>query len=80
MDLTDNEKILIEALRAMDEVPANMLLWYVAGLEESNHKIIESFKDKGWDPEPHIDASKRRIKIAREYQGKIMAKLQEKST
>lgn len=35
MELTEKERMLIEAVREMREAPSNILLWYIAGLEEA---------------------------------------------
>lgn len=39
MELTENEKKLINFLRDTNEPPANILLWYISGLEVSRDKI-----------------------------------------
>lgn len=33
MELTEKEKMLINAVREIGEAPGNILLWYAAGLE-----------------------------------------------
>jgi len=39
MELTSEEQNLINALRAANEIPYNIMLWYTAGLQESADKI-----------------------------------------
>jgi hypothetical protein len=62
MELTEKEKMLIEAIRAMDEPPGNVLLWYSAGLEEAQRKSRTI-------PGNHyrVEQDQRRIDIANKY-------------
>ncbi len=39
MEVTKEERALIRTIRKVDEVVANVVLWYGAGLEESARKI-----------------------------------------
>lgn len=38
MELTKNEKKLIEAIRELDTPPYNILLWYTAGIEHAQEQ------------------------------------------
>lgn len=66
MELRKSEELLIQAMRAMDEVPANILLWYTAGLEGSLGKIrnagLEDYRKEDFE---------RKIDISNEYQRKL---------
>lgn len=68
LELSNNEKTLIKALREMDEIPINMLLWYVAGLEESIKKVEKSFGDSQLDEVKEQNAEHlRKVEIASKY-------------
>lgn len=62
MELTAKEELLIEAVREMDEVPYNVLLWYTAGLERS----LEAMKAKGLE-DMHGQEYEHKIGIARSW-------------
>lgn len=61
MELTVKEKMLIEAIREMDEPPGNVLLWYASGLEEAARKSAiygDSYR---------VEADNKKINIANTY-------------
>lgn len=64
--LTKDEETLIRALRAMGEIPINMLLWYSTGLENSVENIEKSIGKP--TSEVHNRKSKQKIAIANQYQ------------
>lgn len=41
MELTIKEQAVIKAFRAIEEAPANILLWYAAGLEANAEKTVK---------------------------------------
>lgn len=61
MELTKSEQQLIEAIREMDEVPANVLLWYVSGLEDAQEKARQVGADY------RVVQDQKRIDIANAY-------------
>ncbi len=71
LNLSESEQLLIHALREANELPINMLLWYAAGLENSNKKIVESFMKDGLDPADHIAGHVHSIGVAGKYQKKM---------
>ncbi|AEO93868.1 gp623 [Bacillus phage G] len=60
MELNEKEKMLIEAVREMGEVPVNVLLWYVAGLEEAVKTEVAIHGKE-------VRGNSRNIEIARSY-------------
>jgi hypothetical protein len=61
MELNKQEKLLIEAVREMDFPSYNVLLWFVAGLEQAS-KNSESIGDHY-----RVQQDQRLINIARSY-------------
>lgn len=64
MELSEKEKLLIEAVREMDEPPANILLWYGYGIGKA---LEDTIKIHGRD----VRGDSRRVKIANEYSRKM---------
>lgn len=58
MNLSKEEKMLIEALRDINDAPHNVLLWYSEGLE-NNKSIIPKLKEMD---EERISKAKEHIK------------------
>lgn len=61
MELTKNEKLLIEAVREMDHPPYNILLWFTAGLEEAQ-RVAKACED-----EYRVKQDQRLLDIAHAY-------------
>ena len=67
MEVNKEERLLIEAARAMKEYPVNILLWYSVAMEDEINSLKKRRKKAEWPNDIMMNNCSYKMRLAQKY-------------